>query len=97
VATLHDWKPAHPHKSRNSHKLAGDAAGFFVHAKGTNVPLYLAFCVDAHGRQVVEHHSQITIHERPDLLGQFSFYAINIVHQRIHSSQEGDVPVNVEL
>ena len=41
--------------------------------------------ISTNGSQVVEHHGQLTIHERPDLLRQFGLHAIHIVHQRIHS------------
>ena len=44
--------------------------------------------MDAHGGQVVEDNRQIAIDQGPDLTGQLSLYAINIVHQGVHGAQE---------
>ena len=37
-------------------ELPGDAAGFLVHAEGTEIVVHRTLPVDAHGGQIVEDH-----------------------------------------
>ncbi len=52
------------------HELPGNPAGFLVHAVAAQVVPDTPLSVDAHGGQVIEHHRQVAIDERPQLLRQ---------------------------
>ena len=70
------------------HELPRDAAALLVHAKGAEVVLDRGLAVDAHGCQIVEHHGQIVIDQRPDLAGQGGLHGRAMVHERVHRPQQ---------
>lgn len=70
------------------HELPGNAAHLLVHAKSTDVILDGALAVDPHGGQIVEHHREVPIHQRPDLSRQLDLDPIGMVHQRVHGPQQ---------
>ena len=69
-------------------ELAGDAAGLFVHPVGADVVIDLSLAMDAYRRQIIEDNGEVTIHQRPDLLGKFALHPIGMVDQRVHGAQE---------